>query len=75
MGIEGAHRVLIVRSDENDRGRALRIDEFQHFETVQFRHLYVQEHQVGSRRLRQRLHRLKAVGAFAYHANPGMRLE
>ena len=44
MRVEGAHRVLVVGGDENDGGTGL--DQLQHFEAVELRHLDVEEEQV-----------------------------
>jgi len=44
VGVEGAHGVLIVGSDEDDR-RA-RVDQLQNLEAIELRHLNVQEHDV-----------------------------
>ena len=59
--VERPHRVLIVGRHENHRDRW--VDQFQHLEAIQLRHLHVQEHQVRLV-LRDRLHRLESVGAF-----------
>lgn len=61
MGIEGAHGVLVVCGDEDDCGTG--IDQFEHLETVEFRHLDVEEEEVG-RGLGDRLDGFETVGAF-----------
>ena len=59
VGVESAHRVLVVSSDEND-GRT-GIDQFEHFEAIQLGHLDIEEEKVG-RGLRDCFHCFEAIG-------------
>ncbi len=61
VGIEGAHGVLVVGGDEDDRRTG--VDQLQNLESVQLGHLNVQEHDIR-RGFRNSLHGLEAVGAF-----------
>src|SRR4026209_354776 len=51
MDLERAHGILVVRSYEDDVGRRLRIERFEHLETAQLRHLNVQKDEVRPERL------------------------
>ena len=62
----------VVRGDEHDGG--LLVEELEHLEAVQLRHLHVEEEDVG-RELRDRLHRLEAVRALADDHDLGIALQ
>jgi hypothetical protein len=66
--VEGAHGVLVVRGDEDDGRHAVAVDELQDFEPVQFRHLDVEEKQVGGE-FGDGLDGLEAVGALGSDAD------
>ena len=70
--LERPHRVLIVSRDENHRDS--RIDQLQHLEAVEFRHLYVQKHQIRLL-LRDGLDRLETVRAFRRHLHAPVRVQ
>ena len=61
MHLECAQRVLVVRRDEHDDRRA--IEQLQHFESVELRHLNVEEKDVGIV-LRDRADRFEAIRGF-----------
>ena len=61
MDFEGAECVLIVCGDEDDG--VIGADEFEDFETIELRHLDVEENEVGVEFI-DGFHGLEAVGAF-----------
>ena len=60
VNFEGAQRVLVVRGDEDDDRRA--VEQLQHFEAVELRHLDVEQEEVGIV-LGDCLHRFESVRA------------
>jgi hypothetical protein len=60
------HSILIVCSCKDDVGRMIRFKRFKYLEATDFRHLNVEEDQIGRQRL-DRLNRLSAVCAFRYN--------
>ena len=72
VGVEGAHRVLVVGGDEDDHGRLRGLDQFEHFEAIELGHLHVEKEQVRAG-FGDGLDRLETVGAFGHHLNFRMR--
>ena len=66
VGVEGAHRIVVVCGDEDDHRRLRGSDQLQHFEAIQLGHLGVEEEQVGAG-FGDGFHRLEPVGAFGGH--------
>ena len=63
MDLEGAKRVLIERGHENDLRQPRHVERLEDVEAIQLRHLDVEQHQIGRRRL-DRVHGRGAVPAF-----------
>jgi hypothetical protein len=70
VDLERLERVLVVGGDEHDVGS--RVDQLQDLETVELRHLDVQEHHVRHQ-LTDPLDRLEPVSTLADHHHPGLR--
>ena len=72
VGVEGAHRVLVVCGDEDDDGGLRGLDQFEHLEAIQLGHLHVEKEQVRAV-FSDGLDRLETVGTFGHHLNFRMR--
>ena len=65
VGVEGAHRVLVVGGDEDDYRGLRGLDQFEHFEAIELRHLNVEEEQVRGG-FGDGLDGFESVGAFGH---------
>src|SRR6185312_1186963 len=71
-GVEGPHRILIEGGREDNRRSPF--DQLEHFEAVELWHLHVEKYNVRLM-LRDRFHRLEAVGALRDDVNAGFLFE
>src|SRR5262249_36006328 len=66
MDLEGGDRVAVKSGDENDRGRHAALQHPEHTETIEPRHLDVQDEKVGFRSFDAR-DRLEPIVALRHH--------
>src|SRR5258706_7174693 len=71
VDFKGAHRVLIIGSDENDAWQGLIPESLEHIEPAELRHLHIQENQIGSQRS-DRANGFTSIAALAH--NLGLRI-